>query len=1110
MAAPACWCWWRMPASRLTSSAGGRAAGFTPVDRLIDLLRGSGQRLGLVTNGEQWMLVYTPGSEQGGATSQATWHAELWLEEPQTLRAFRSLLRASRFFAVPDGETLEAMLANSLDAQHEVTTQLGSQVRHAVELLVQAIDEANQDAGLRLLDAVDERDLYGVAVAIMMRLVFLFAAEERGVFPLDEELYGTHYAATPLRAQLRQAADAFGEEVIERRLDAWSRLLATFRLIHGGSNHPNLHLPAYGGGLFDPDRYPFLEGRLAETSWRSTPARPLPINNRIVLHVLEALQLLQIKGTGGDKQTRRLSFKALDVQQIGDVYEGLLDHTAKRATEPVLGLAGTKGREPEIALATLEAKSAQRDRLLDFLKEETGRSESALKKALDAQPDFAALGGLRAACGNDEALLARVLPFAGIVRADEFGRPAVIGTGSVYVTAGSERRATGTHYTPRSLTQPIVQHTLDPLVYHGPAEGLPEAEWRIHRPAALLGLKVCDMAMGSGAFLVEVTRYLAARLLEALDAEAAHTTAPVAKARRVSEDAAAQAALAPLRAATDPDERLLLAKRLVAERCLYGVDKNPAAVELAKLALWLETIGAKRPFSFLDHALKCGDSLVGVDQAQLIGWSLTPNAATRFEGLVDRIELEKLVQIREKIEAQPVVHIDDALNKTYLLAEFEAKVRDMKWRADMLVASYYNELPKTRQAIMRAALLDVVRHGADVPAEWHPYADLGSLRPFHWPLEFPEVFLAPGRSGFDAFVGNPPFLGGKRITMALGTPYRELLNANYTDAIATADLCALFFLRSQTLLSNAGTTGLIATNTISQGDTRQSGLDVITDRGGIIFRARSSVTWPGQAAVSVSVVHIAKGQYEPPFVVDGTATLRINSFLAPDNKVPSTLPYRLVANANQAFKGHNVYGQGFILDEATALALHAQNGVNRNVVLRYMNGDDLTSRPDTSGSRWVVNFRNWPRDRAASGSWLDGTESQQQAWLCANSVPSDHPGWVAEDFSSVFAIVELTVKPERATNKRPARRERWWIYGDYAVGLESQLFNTGHATVVSQTAKHRAFVRVPVGTVFDQKLVVFPQSDFGTFANLHRRYAVERGAAAVVSVAYIWRITSTA
>ena len=365
----------------------------SPATRMMTLLRGTGVRLGLLTNGEQWMLVDRP-ADENFTTGFASWYARLWLDEPLTLRAFRSLLGAHRLFGVPDDRTLEALLAASADDRQEVTDQLGYQVRRAVELLVQAIDLADQNASRSILTEVPEDRLYEAALAVMMRLVFLLFAEEQGLLLLGDDLYDRNYAVSTLLEALRLDADHSGEEVLERRHDAWGRLLAIFRAVYAGFDHDKLTMPAYGGSLFDPDRYPFLEGRAEVLTQRSKEAKPqepgvltqrskeaepqreekiessaplqlsafalkeagpLLISNRVVLHLLEALQVLRVKlRDGSPAEARRVSFRSLDIEQIGHVYEGLLDHTAVRATEPVLGIVGTRNQEPEIALAKLE------------------------------------------------------------------------------------------------------------------------------------------------------------------------------------------------------------------------------------------------------------------------------------------------------------------------------------------------------------------------------------------------------------------------------------------------------------------------------------------------------------------------------------------------------------------------------------------------------------------------------------------------------------------------------------------------------------------------------------------------------------------------------------
>jgi hypothetical protein len=133
-------------------------------------------------------------------------------------------------------------------------------VREAVEVLVQCIDALHRETDHALLKGVSETALYDAALTIMMRLVSLFSAEERDLLHLGKPLYDDNYAVSTLQEQLQEVADRYGEEVLERRYDAWARLLATFRAVHGGIQHQDLLMQAYGGSLFDPDRYPFLEG----------------------------------------------------------------------------------------------------------------------------------------------------------------------------------------------------------------------------------------------------------------------------------------------------------------------------------------------------------------------------------------------------------------------------------------------------------------------------------------------------------------------------------------------------------------------------------------------------------------------------------------------------------------------------------------------------------------------------------------------------------------------------------------------------------------------------------------------------------------------------------
>jgi len=1047
----------------------------SPSMRMMELLHTTNVRLGLVTNGEQWMLVNAP---RGETTGFISWYAALWLEEPMTFRAFRSLLSVYRFFGVSNDETLELMLSQSAEEQHEVTEQLGYQVRRAVAVLVQAMSRADREADGRLLADVTEAELYEAALTMMMRLVFLFSAEERVLFPLDDPIYNEYYAASTLRAQLREAADQFGEAVIERRFDAWCRLLATFRIIHGGIQHARLRLPAYGGSLFAPDRFPFLEGRTKNTSWQNTPAEPLPIDNRTVLHLLEALQLLQVKVPGGGPvEARRLSFRALDIEQIGHVYEGLLDHTAKRAETVILGLKGTKNQEPDIPLPELEAHRAKGDKeLLKFLKDETGRSTSALRNALKAELDAPIIQRLRVASGNDDALYQRVLPFAGLLHDDAFGQPLVIVPGSIYVTAGVERRMTGTHYTPRSLTEPIVQHTLEPLVYDGPAEGKPQGEWKLRPASDLLNLKICDMAMGSGAFLVQACRYLSERLVEAWE---------LAEPRRGKHRKAEPVMINPEGKPTtnldeaipaDTEERLILARRLIADRCLYGVDKNPLAVEMAKLSLWLITLDKNRPFTFLDHSLKCGDSLVGVSLKQLQNWSLDTSDTLKLFADTISLNIKKIIDLRREISNLPVNSIDDQTHKRYLLTQADAIAHDLKQGGNMLLSSYFNELSKSKQDSMRDDLLLVFRDGFDVPSDWADATDLGELRSFHWKLEFPEVFLGDGRDGFDAFVGNPPFIGGRRIREALGGNYRGILYELYPGSKGNADYSSFFFLRGYRHLRKGGALGLIATNTIAQGDTRETGLDTIVEEGGVIYNATNSQPWPGMAAVVVSVVHIAKELAELSCELDGKSVGYISSLL--DSRKVSGNPYPLVSNKDKSFIGSFVNGIGFVLTPEEAESLIKKDRRNKEVLFPYLNGKDLNSNPDQSPSRWVINFFDWPLQKGAQGSWFEADEKQRKKWLRSAIVPDDYPNPVAADYPDCLAIVREKVYPVRAKVRRKPHREYWWHYGDKRPALYQTITLLRRVLVIARVTKYVSFVFLPKGWVYaDQTVVIASDKD---------------------------------
>lgn len=1045
----------------------------TPATRMMELLHGTGVPLGLVTNGEQWMLVYAP---RGETTGYATWYGALWLDEPITLRAFHSLLGVRRFFGVAIDSTLLAMLKDSASDQQEVTDQLGYQVRDAVEVLVNSVDTLDRENRRTLLKDFPETVLYDAALTIMMRLVFLFAAEERGLLHLGKPLYDDNYAVSTLQEQLQETADQHGEEVLERRFDAWTRLLATFRAVHGGIQHQDLSMLAYGGSLFDPDRYPFLEGRLPQSSWKTSAAEPLAVNNRVVLHLLNSLQRLQVRVPGGGPaESRRISFRALGVEQIGHVYEGLLDRTAVRASEPVLGIKGARHKERDFSLAALEALSIQGwDKLLEFLTEETGRSLSALKRALD-EASLVDEHRLLIACGHDEKLLERIHPFVNLIREDSFGRPLVTLTDSIYVTTATTRRSTGTHYTPPSLTEPIVQHTLEPLVYEGPVAGWPREQWTLRTPKAILDLKVCDMAMGSGAFLVQACRYMSERLVEAWEnLENGHPGEVLITPEGAFSTGSSSERLVP----ADTNERIAIARRVVADRCLYGVDINPMAVEMAKLSLWLITLQRDRPFSFLDHALKCGDSLLGVtSMKQIDNFSLrSGERQVTFATANLALYVEDSSAKRRILEELPSNDYSQIEAKYRLHTEAEAATAKIKALSDWLIAFELDGLHGKTYEDQRAVAAERAEAAMEtslVELKERASEQLRGCRPFHWALEFPEV---SSRGGFDAFVGNPPFMGGAKLETAFGRDYRAFIVAriakDVTGTRGTADIATYFLLRAERLTRNTGIFGLIVTNSLGQGDAKEVGLSQVLKRGHTIIRSVPSCRWPGTATVYYAMVWVYVGEWRGACYVDDKRVVHIDASMNEADSANAE-PTKLEANEGIAFEGAKLSGEGFVVPGRNARQLLESDEQNAQVLRPYLTGALLNGQSIQAPEDYVITFYDWPLHR--------------------ESAPSDYNGPVASDFPQCLEWVKNQVKPQReklqpttAWNRK--LRASWWHFGQWRWALDEALKKVEKVLVLSRVTPHVMVDWADKTWVFSDRLTVFATDETAMFTLLQSSF----------------------
>jgi hypothetical protein len=1037
----------------------------TPIDRMEALLRENSIQIGIVTDGRWWGLVC---ARPGSMTASGIVDGLTWIEEPRSRDAFLAVIGRQYIIGGDTAERLPVLFEESIAAAEEITEALGAQVRRAVELLIQSFSESAAEARRRGQPdplSPDTHQIYEAAVTIMMRVVFLLFAEERGLLPtgeLFEQGYGIAGELDWLQAREIQES----EESLDSTFLVWHRLLATSQAVYRGATFESMRMPAYGGSLFDPVRFAFL----TDTTEQGMLA--LTVSDRVMLHVLRSVQQAMLRGG----EARRISFRDIDVEQIGYIYEGLLGYTAVTVDEIYLGLRGTAGEEPELPLSTLEAlkikdsdpKSLAAGILAWLEKDQPAakaQSAVAIAKAIGAQPDPNVISALTQILGHDSQMRDRILPWLPLVRLDLRGRPTVVLAGGLMVKETPSRRNSGTHYTPRSLAEEVVLHALQPLCYApGPFQAADESDWKLKSSDDILSLKVADIACGSGAFLVSAARYLADRVVEAWMAED-----PANAHRR---------------------DLHLHAIREVVARCLYGADINDMAIEMCKLSLWLVSLDRDLPFSFVDDKIFLGNSLLGLTSLdQLRKLHIEPSrvsAANMFDIFdvdIDTI-IRKAAELRRDL-ASEINELDPARNaaaKNRQLAELHRVTNDLRVIADGVVAAGLSLGGKPGRALdeayenLRIAVkaaypesgdsdrkhLDaIITHGLTpaVPTDYDRW------RPLHWIIEAPDVLLV--RGGFDCAIGNPPFLGSNKIPGAVGENIHDwCANVVGEGVKAKADLVAFFLLRMTALLEPAGSLGVIASHAVAQGDTREVGLTPILAKGLELTRAVRSRPWPAAAGPSYSAIwgSFDRISDDAERVCDDVRCSRISTLLEPTGRVDGP-PIRLAFNV-KAYNGCYLLGTGFIVSSEDVRSWIAKDSRNKHVLFRYLNGDDLNGRPESDASQWVIDFNDMDHETASS-----------------YQLPFNH--------------VEQFVKPMRAGNNRKAVAERWWQYAEKRPGLRLALKGLDRCIAIRQSGNTLMPVVVRTDEVIDQTIVVFGSSSmfiFGVLASSpHQLWTLTHG-----------------
>ena len=822
--------------------------------RALDLdrfLRAKQLPMGIITDGRslRWVVA---GTHQNAFTQ---WDLLAGWGEGEAKLSWRGLFtlfgRNQGWAATPDKDRphqLLLWLLESSQMQGDLSTSLGEQIREAVEALVHALDRWSMEDATRLGPLVEvEPDslkqnhaIYTAAVRLVMRLVVIAFAESRGLLPVTLAAYRDSYGLEVLWQRLKRAK---GEVGFDNQMSAWVQLLGLFRLVHDGCAHPDLNLRAYGGDLFQPgNASDFDPVSRAMALWESVDG--VPVSDKDVLHVLDRLKRTTVRVNGKAVATP-VDFSTLSTEYIGLLYEGLLDYDLRTATEPMLLL--NLGQQPLLPLTLLQAKNEKETKeLLETLSKEKATKASSDDEGDDEEDDSEAEDEIAEepeadaseTPTEDEPALedvpeeipvelmsqawewaaeaARIMPNRfglGNLRrgqtksqkpddmdtqewADRLQRAArnlvarVIPPGERYLIRWSgTRKGSGTFYTRPALTEPLIRETLRPLCFE--ADGTPK------KPEAILSLRVLDPAMGSASFLVGALRYLTHALYDSLihhrfredRPDRVILTLPFGL-RAIGSPGESLPPVHPDDADAEPKLKRRL-KRFIVERCIYGVDINPLAVELAKLAVWVETLDPDLPFGFLDHKLRCGNGLVGcwldrVDDYPILAWDR--EGGDGKAGVETKALKEAFKAAKKALEGQLfsgaswVMAPDHKAPKELLpaarkaLAELhDIPIHDVDRQRETWKALEANPaLLALRQALDRWCALffwpgvddagvPLKPEALPMPDSWRDPAFASTVhrlavrhRFIHWELAFPEVFTGP-ESGFDVVLGNPPW-----------------------------------------------------------------------------------------------------------------------------------------------------------------------------------------------------------------------------------------------------------------------------------------------------------------------------------------------------------------
>jgi len=808
------------------------SSGQNPSAQVCNYLYRSRARWGILTNGRLWRLYEREKSSAGGIYYEVNLVDLLNRPDVESFKYFYLFFRREAF--VPDPKDpdrlsfVEKVFKGSVDYATEVGERLKESVYDALRQLMNGF-LAHPANGLDSSDADTVQLVHDNSLVLLYRLLFILYAEHRGILPCDNEEYG-RYSLRALHEEIN--ANLLRRPYSSRPSTLWRLLCNLFSLIDCGFEEDGrVIVPAYNGGLFSPEKHPHI----AYASQAN--AKQWQIGDR---SLAEAVDLLAREREQWDKPSSKVvDYATLEVQHLGSIYEGLLELQPHVAAEPLI--------------ETIEQGKA------------VFRPE---REVSDPRP-------IRGKRGQPPQPARRIKP------------------GEAYlVTNRGERKATGSYYTPKYIVDYIVENTVGPVAEEAArkvAELRAEADKEIRKRERLrrerekssardaaaeiakldkeiedqkrrllepyLALKILDPAMGSGHFLVGAADHLS--LAMATDPN-----------------------LIPPEE-TDSENPQAFYKRLIVERCLYGVDLNPLAVELAKLSLWLHTVSKNKALSFLDHHLRCGNSLIGARIEDDL--MKTPPQFDERRKLM-KVEHDLVSGIHEALYAGPLVAILELLHKISDIPTHDVQTEKLK-------ETYYEELEKLREKFRAVGncwlapyfgapvefdqyqrAVTALRGSAD---EWQALADEPWFQAaqsvacqkhfFHWELEFPEVFFdktgfkAKDHRGFTVVIGNPPYGG------LLREDDRRFLEMAYSTAVRYKNTALHFIELAARSARETGHCGLIVPKSLTFSESWNPGRDLVLPRLQLLVDVRQA--FAEVLLEQVVIVFTAATQSSPGYLI---------------------------------------------------------------------------------------------------------------------------------------------------------------------------------------------------------------------------------------------------